>query len=146
MAELRIATRRKAGPLQGVLLALALAAALVPIAVVEELARLPERLRLGEPSPITVRMPDAYAAEKTGRVVIARGEIVTPGHVPDLEKARRPISRNALGGLAVTFGLVGLLLTAYLRMSQRGRLLRTQATILGSFVAFAALAKVYLLF
>lgn len=152
---MRISWRRKAGPTTGALLGLAFAGVLVAIGTAERWLGVAERFRIGAPAPVTVRIPDlaVYRDERgapllrAGRVVVARGEEVTP------EKARIVSARllrsggtATIVGLFVGFALIGILLSTYLRGAQRGRLLRVQITVLGSIALLAASVQAYLLY
>jgi putative nucleotidyltransferase with HDIG domain len=141
-----IRTRTRAGPIVGLALSLLFAAALVPVATAERWLGLPGTLAAGERSPITVRRAE-LGAPGVARIVAARGEVVDEAQAEAVNALSAPAGRGpaTLVGLGVTFGLVGLLLLAYVRTTQRGRLLRVQLTVLGLVVVLALLVKVGLL-
>jgi putative nucleotidyltransferase with HDIG domain len=137
-----IRARVRSGPIVGLALSLVLAAALVPIATVERWLGLPGVLAAGDRAPVTVRQAEPSRPGST-HILAARGEIVDEAQAAAV---------NALGaqaipgpatfiGLAVTFGLIGLLLLSYLRTTQSGRLLRVQLTVAGLVVGMAILVK-----
>jgi putative nucleotidyltransferase with HDIG domain len=137
-----IASRARVGAATTVLLGVLFAAALVPIATIEHHLGLTAELAPGARAAITVRYP-----EQGVRVVVARGEIVDAAGAALVNEVHARQAKGAVlhGGLAVVFGLVGLLLSAYMRTSHRGRLLRVQATVLGCIALLAAAAKAVLL-
>src|SRR5687767_15093674 len=148
-----IAMRLRAGPIAGLLLAVALAASLLPVAVAERFLARP--LAAGDRAPITVRLPDEGRLRDpslgerlgSGRLVAVRGQAVdaeTAALVNQIQ-ARQPGLEPTVAGLGLVFGLIGLLVAAYLRSSHRGRMLRLQVTVLGSFVAVAVAGKLMLL-
>jgi putative nucleotidyltransferase with HDIG domain len=150
-----IAMRLRAGPIAGLLLAVALAASLLPVAVAERLLGLSRPLAGGDRAPITVRLPDEGRLRDPslgerlggGRLVTVRGQRVdaeTAALVNQIH-ARQPGLEATLAGLGLVFGLIGLLVAAYLRSSHRGRMLRLHVTVLGSFVALAVAGKLMLL-
>jgi putative nucleotidyltransferase with HDIG domain len=95
--------------------------------------------RTGEPAPYSVRV----AAPGAGRLLVARGEPVSITQ----ERLAAPAFRGSpVIGLGLAFGLTGLLFSAYLRTSRRGRLLRVQAAALGGVLGVALVAKLLLLF
>jgi cyclic-di-AMP phosphodiesterase PgpH len=153
-----IAMRRRAGPIAGVLLGLAFTAVLVPVATCEHLLGLTRPLAPGDRAPLTIRVPDEgdlrdQALEGrvgAGRLIAVRGEVldsdraalVNELHVRGVEE-RGPALYL---GPAVAFALIGLLLSAYMRSSHRGRVLRMQVTVLGMLLVFAAATKALLIF
>jgi cyclic-di-AMP phosphodiesterase PgpH len=150
-----IETRRRAGPLLGLLLGLATAAALVPVATCELWLGLTAPLEPGDLAPITVRLPDDGALRDpelsgrlgNGRILAVRNERLGADRAALVNEvhAHRPVGLAPSVGLGVAFGLIALLLSAYMRGSHRGRLLRRQATLLGTMVVFAVGVKVVLL-
>ncbi len=147
-----LATRRKAGLPAGVVLSLVFAALLVGVATAERWMGLDRPLVPGERAPITVRLsaepaPGQPPALAGASVIVAQGELVTPSQAAKVARLRssKPPGARAVIGLFLAFTLIGTFLTAYLRAGQRGRHLRVQITVLGSFVALALLIKAALL-
>ncbi len=150
-----IAARARAGPVTGALLALLLAVCLVPVATCELWLGLLRPVTAGETSRVTVRLPDEGTIRDPslagrlgrGRILVERGELLTEERAAMVNElqALHPVGIPTLVGLGVAFALIGLLLTAYMRSSHRGRFLRRQATLLGTFVVFALAAKATLL-
>jgi hypothetical protein len=137
-----IERRRHVGPLLTVLLAAGLALLLTPIADAELWLGLTPPT-VGARAGYSVRIPNHDA----GRLVVSRGEVVTPAHAALLTTVRFPGRGSAeLAGRAVAFTLVALLYGAFLRTSQRGRLLQVQLATFGALALVAAAAKALLLF
>lgn len=138
-----ISARTRAGPVAGVLFGLLLTAAVIPIANIESWLDLAGPLRLGDTARVTVRRPAGTPhGPEVGQVLIRRGETVTPDFDAKIAMAppmHPPVARVV--GLGFSVFLVGFLLCAYLRTTQRGRLLRVQLTLLGLLVLFAAAGK-----
>src|SRR5262249_41963498 len=139
--------RARGGPIAGAIFGLLLAAAVVPIANVETWFELAGPLKLGDVARVTVRRPAGLPhGPEGGKVLIRRGDVVTPDYDVAIAMAppmHPPIAR--IVGLGFSVFLVGFLLCAYLRTTQRGRLLRVQLTLLGLLVLFAAAGKAGLL-
>jgi len=150
-----IAMRSRVGPIAAMILGLGFAVALVPIALAEHLLGLTRPLAAGESAPITVRLADEGRLRDpslgiglgSGRLLAVRGQILDAEQAATVNQlhARPPGTRETMVGLGVVFALTGLLLSAYLRSSHRGRLLRVQLTVLGLFVSLAVAAKLMLL-
>src|SRR5688572_24571104 len=104
-----------------------MAGLLVPLATAEVWLGFADEIAVGQPSPITVRLPSPSSSElfeKPGRILIARGQVPTDDQVSAYRRlfveARADAGKAALG-LFVSFALVGILLFAHLRTTQRGR-------------------------
>jgi putative nucleotidyltransferase with HDIG domain len=107
-------------------------------------------------APYTARLPNLGMSwdehgrliARGGRIIVARGEVATPqqAYLAQAARASQGSGWMALFGLLLAFTLTGLLLSAYLRTSQRGRLVQVQVTIFAAALAFAALAKALLMF
>lgn len=155
-SKVLIASRRRAGPVAGLVLSVLFAAALTPIAIAERWLGVAREVAPGDRSPMTVRVPDLglyrdpqrLLPPGEGRIVVARGEVVTAeqARLVRLTRERTRTGLPLLCGMALGFALIGVLLTSYLRTSQRGRLLRVQMTTLGLFALLAVAVKAYLLF
>jgi cyclic-di-AMP phosphodiesterase PgpH len=150
-----IRTQRRAGPIAGFFLALAFAAALLPIATAERLLNLDRPFAAGDVAPMTVRLPDSgtlrdpvlAARLGAGRILAARGEVLDGERAALANEVHARALRGTarIVGLGIAFALIGLLLCAYMRTSHRGRLLRRQITLLVTFVILAAGVKAALL-
>jgi len=109
----------------------------------------------GEPSPITVRIPQFSGHQDTttpigldaGSVVVARGDKVTAADIALAESIREDQPSGLVAWLAYLAGLflLALLYTTQLRRSHKGSLLRTQAVTLALLLGMAAILKVGLL-
>ena len=109
-----------------------------------------------QPAAYTARLPNLGASwdehgrliARGGRIIVARGEVATPQQAYLAQAARSSEGSGLLGmlGLLLAFALTGLLLSAYFRTSQRGRLLQVQLTAFAAALLFAAFAKALLMF
>src|SRR5262245_53481151 len=140
-----IMARARAGTVAGVLCSLALAIVLVPVAMVDSLAKLPARPGLGDTAKITIRRSDGLVPRGAAPAtpVVARGETVSGEAAAALAihpAAEGQMAARALS-LAFVFFVVGLLLTAMLRTTERGRLVRVQVALAALIVLFAAVVK-----
>src|SRR5262245_59281896 len=145
----RSSWRRQATPLAGLIVSLVFAALLAPLPRLEHWLGATQ-LRAGQTAPVTIRLSGADLDDPAlgpGRILVARGDRVSPEVARVVEQQSRraagPIGGTA--GLFVAFLVAGLLLLATLRPSVRGRSLRAQVAVLGSFVAIAAAVKALLL-
>lgn len=159
-------TRLIAGPVAGLVLAVALASVMTAIASAELLVPRWRVLR-GEAAPVTLRLPPAAhivtrASSQSEPGVVefrlsTRHALVLRGEVPDgatadvvegYEASRRPLRWRSALGLWLIYFLLGLLNFTYLRRysSGRGRYLRTHIGLTGLVVTIAAAAKAMLLF
>jgi putative nucleotidyltransferase with HDIG domain len=137
---------------------LALSAAIFCTLIVRaELFVAPLAARIGEPAPITVRMPSTFALPREGEARIAHPRIARGVHVPDdrsgqrverYEAERRPLRLDVLFGTFFAALFVFLILGTWLRTLSpgRGSLVRTQLGLVGLYLAFLALTKAMLLF
>jgi putative nucleotidyltransferase with HDIG domain len=143
--------RRRVGAIAGVLLGMLFAAILAPLATCERWLGLTRPLAAGDVAPISVRLPDGDTLREpalAGRLLVVRGQVLDAERaatVNDLH-ARLPRLRDSHIALAAVFGLIGLLLSAYMRTSRGGRLLRKQLTVLGLIAVLAIATKTVLLF
>ncbi|MSP62466.1 MAG: HDIG domain-containing protein [Myxococcales bacterium] len=84
------------------------------------------------------------------RIVLAAGSAIDRRDRPLIEAfdaGRRPPAIGLLLGLAISYFLVGLLFTTYLRnFGHQGKLLRTQVALLVAVVASAVVGKAFLMF
>ncbi len=152
---MRIRDRPKAGAWLGFAFSVLFAGVMVPLTTFD-LWSGPAVDAAGH-AVFTVRLPETSLWHDTlvgsrfehVRIVVARGEKVDAGDrrlIDAYEAGRRPPSVGLLLGLGITYFMLGMLLTSYLRnFGYRGRRLRTQLTMLGCLVAAAALYKAYLL-
>jgi putative nucleotidyltransferase with HDIG domain len=148
-----IAKRRRVRFGWSLALSLAFGLAFLPIATADRW--LGGEVRAGEPAPYTARLPNLGMSydehgrliARGGRVIVSRGEVATPAQAYLAGSALEAQGSGllALIGTWLAFALVGLLLSAYLRTSQKGRLLQVQLTAFGAALAFAAVAKIILL-
>ncbi len=133
-----IAWRKQAGPLAGLILSLVFASVLVAISTAPRWLDLDRDLTVGERAPITVRRAEvSLRPTMSGRVIVARGEIVseeqaTAAHV---ERVRELFGPAGLAGRFAAFAVAGLLLTTFFRHTQRGRHLRVQFAALAAITA-----------
>ncbi len=109
----------------------------------------------GEPSPISVRIPQFSGHQDTttpiglekGSLVVARGDEVTAADLALAESIRQDQPSGLLAWLAYLGGLffLALLYTTQLRRSHKGRLLRTQTVTLALVLGIAAILKLVLM-
>jgi putative nucleotidyltransferase with HDIG domain len=137
---------------------LALSAALFTTLIVRaELFVAPLAARIGEPAPVTVRMPSTFALPREGEARIGHPRIARGVLVPDdrsgqrverYEAERRPLRMDVLLGTFFAALFVFLILGTWLRTLSpgRGSLVRTQLGLVGLYLAFLALTKAMLLF
>lgn len=156
-----LATRVRAGATAGLVLSLIFAALFTVIGTfdlyVPSLAP-----RLGEPAPVTMRIPygprivrDARTgrlAYEHARVIVPRGTLLQEENDEHraafaYESTRRPPALARLASVFVIHFIVCLMLTAYLRRfgQNRVRLLRAQVGLLGLMAGSVAIAKALLL-
>jgi cyclic-di-AMP phosphodiesterase PgpH len=125
----------------GLVLSLAFAVLGAPLVMVQSWLVADAEITSGEPAPVTVRVPlflgrtlgDVELRE--GAIVVARGDLVVDRDTVTRVQARQP--RGA--GVWLTYGLglllIGLVYTAQLRRSHKGRLLRAQLVNLAVILA-----------
>ena len=120
----------------------------------------PSRVVVGEPAPVTVRIPwvrvmrfdsEGATVVHAQAPIVPRGSIVEDADLAALvdafEEARRPPRAADLLGLWFVYFLICLMLTAYMRglSPGRGALLRTQLGLMALAVVLLTIAKVFLL-
>ena len=151
-----IRRRPKVSPLLAVVLSVVFASvATLVVAMDLLLASAGEpAFRVGEPAPITVRVPlfSGFSDDRHeighGTVVVARGELLTRENVDlvDAVRAQHPAPGSALAGYFIILLTVTLLYSLHLRGSHRGQLLRTQAFTMLLLLGGALVLKLTLLF
>lgn len=143
-----IRARPRAHVHQSVLLSLVFALVGTPLLMAPSWIAAGAPYGAGEPAPVTLRVPLFIGRSiddvelRNGSIVVARGQVVVDPAVVDLVRGRQPrgwgIWLTFFGGLF----MAGILYTAQLARSHKGRLLRTQivnlAVILGCAAATAA--------
>jgi putative nucleotidyltransferase with HDIG domain len=143
-----IRARPRAHVYHGVLLSLVFALLGTPLLMAPSWIAASAPFGAGEPAPVTLRVPlflgrsVADLELRDGSIVVARGQLVEDPALVDLVRERQP---HGWGTWLTYFGglfMAGLLYTAQLARSHKGRLLRTQivnlAVILGCAAATAA--------
>ena len=147
-----IRRRARVTPPVAALLALLFALVVAPIALVDSWLFTPVVVA-GEPAPVTIRVPafegwdDEHLAGRGGSVVVARGEIATPRQaaVAEAMRTQAPNTGARFAAYAAVLFLLTAGVTHQMRRSNRGRLLRVQACILGTVALGAAVTKGLLL-
>ena len=155
-------TRVRAGAAAGLILSLIFAGLFTLVGVGELfVARLTPRL--GEPAPLTLRIPYGPRIVRDlagGRLVYEHKRVIVPRGTVLRETAeehraafayesiRRPPSRARLGSLYIIYCIVCMMLTAYIRRygQNRVRLLRAQIGLFSLMLGSIVLAKGILLF
>ncbi|HUH04534.1 MAG TPA: HDIG domain-containing protein [Kofleriaceae bacterium] len=151
-----IRSRARANVLVTLVLSAAFAALATPIVLLDSWLQASYEIEAGEPSPITVRIPQftGFGAEgapdrlEGGQVVVARGQMVDESAELAVRRIRadRPSGRTAFLAFFAALFLLALLYTNHLRRSHTGRLVRTQVVTLGLLVLVAAGVQMALLF
>ncbi|HEY8144255.1 MAG TPA: HDIG domain-containing metalloprotein [Kofleriaceae bacterium] len=146
-----IRARPRAHVHHGVLLSLVFALVGTPLLMAPSWIAAGAPYGAGEPAPVTLRVPLFLARSvddvelRTGSIVVARGQVVEDAALVDLVRARQP---RGWGTWLTFFGglfMAGLLYTAQLARSHKGRLLRTQIVNLAVIIGCAAATAVVFL-
>jgi hypothetical protein len=146
-----IPRRPRVGALSSVVLSLLFAALFAPIVLADRWLAPP--IVVGQPAPITIRVPAFQGIQapgvtiRGGGVVVARGEIVEGSQADAIAAARASVPHGAapwFAYLAIALALT-LLYTLHLRRNHHGRLLRVQLVHLGLVLVVALLTKIGLL-
>lgn len=148
-------TRALATPLSALLLASS-AATLTTLVARAELFAAPLTAVVGEPAPVTVRIPATQARLphdgelRVAHARIARGAIVEDGAtgaiVTAYESERRPLRLDTLAGTFSAAMILYLVLATWLRTLSpgRGTLVRTQLGLFATMLAFLMISKAVL--
>jgi putative nucleotidyltransferase with HDIG domain len=135
----------------GVVLSLVFAVFGTPLLMAKGWLVVATEIEAGEPAPVTVRVPlflgrQVEDMELTrGSIVVARGEKVEDEALVESVRAMQPVGVGAWLTYFAGLFLAGLLFTAQLRRSHKGRLLRSQVVALAVIAVTAAVACAALL-
>ena len=137
-----IRARPRAHYYHGVLLSLVFALVGTPLLMAPSWVATGAPFAAGEPAPITLRVPLFLGRSvddvelKNGSIVVARGQVVEDAVLANLVKARQPRGWGTWATFFAGLFMAGMLYTAQLARSHKGRLLRTQivnlAVVFGS--------------
>ena len=141
-----IRARPRAHFYHGILLSLVFAAIGTPLLMTPSWVAAGTPFAAGEPAPVTLRVPLFLGRSvddvelKNGAIVVARGQVVEDAVLANLVKARQPRGWGTWLTFFAGLFMAGLLYTAQLARSHKGRLLRTQIVNLAVVVGSAAVA------
>jgi cyclic-di-AMP phosphodiesterase PgpH len=145
-----IRARPRAGQVHRILLALAFALLGTPIVTAGSWVADLAGARLDEPAPVTIRTPlfvgPSADRPRGGGIAAERGQVAPDAAELERARAGQPSGWGAAAAYMAALFVVGLLYTERLRRSHKGRLLRTQAALLGLLLGLAAAAQAALLF
>ncbi|HEU5056789.1 MAG TPA: HDIG domain-containing protein [Kofleriaceae bacterium] len=147
-----IRARPRAHYYHGVVLSLAFALVGTPLLMAPSWVAGGQPFSAGEPAPVTLRVPLFLGRAidevelRNGSIVVARGQPVEDAVLANLVSARQPRGWGTWLTYFAGLFMAGLLYTAQLARSHKGRLLRTQIVNLAVLIGCAAVtAAVFLL-
>jgi putative nucleotidyltransferase with HDIG domain len=133
--------RRRLGPFAILVLGAAMGLLLTGLVVIP---RVLAPVVTDEPAALTARVVRGAGPGQLGlptsQVVVARGEVPTPGQVALVASVRTPLTATTAGTLALG-AILGLFLSAALRLSARGRQLQTQLAVFSTLAALTIVAQ-----
>ncbi len=146
-----IRARPRAHAHHGVLLSLAFALVGTPLLMAPGWVTASTAFSAGEPAPVTLRVPLFLGRAvddvelRNGSIVTARGQVVEDAVLANLVRARLPRGPGTWLTFFAGLFMAGLLYTAQLARSHKGRLLRTQIVNLAVILGCAAITAVVFL-
>ncbi len=146
-----IRARPRAHYYHGVILSLLFALVGKPLLMAPSWVAAGAPFSAGDPAPVTLRVPLFLGRSvddvelRNGSIVVARGQVVEDAVLANLVRARQPRGWGTWLTFFAGLFMAGLLYTAQLARSHKGRLLRTQMVNLAVIVGCAAIAAVVFL-